>query len=68
MSDYITRYEGALLTHISTEMETKTEHMVINTQMPDQLVHWNRGYIACLRNLGVFIQNDLRKKLNEVPK
>lgn len=68
MNDYITRYEGAILTHISDSIEKKAEGLMLNTQMPDQIVHWTRGYCAALRDLGVFIQKDLQKKLNEVTK
>lgn len=68
MATYIAKYEETLLTHISENVERRCEQLVINRQMPDNDVHWHRGYIAALRDLSVYIGNELPKKMNEDPK
>lgn len=65
MSDFFTRQEETLLKHINDTIEEKVEHMVINRQMPNDDVHWHRGYIAAHKDLAVYTTKTLRKKMNE---
>lgn len=63
--DYASRQEDAILKHIEEVVEKKGEDLVINRQMPNDDVHWHRGYIAAHRDMAVYITKELRRKLNE---
>lgn len=65
MSDFITRYEEKLLKHLSDVAEERAEQMCINRQMPDNDVHWHRGYIAACRDNAIYITKHLSKETNE---
>lgn len=65
MADYASRMEELIQKHIGETVERLGEQLVLNRQMEDKDVHWHRGHIAAYRDLSVFIEKDLRKKLNE---
>lgn len=65
MADFATRMEAEIHKHIDETADRMGENLVINRQMPNDDVHWHRGYIACLRDMDVFIKKELKKKLNE---
>lgn len=65
MSDYAARQEDAIQKRIAETVEKMGENLVINRSMPNDDVHWHRGYIAANRDLSVFISKELRKILNE---
>ncbi len=65
MSDYFSKQQDIILTHINETSEDKVSHLVGNRQMEDRDVHWHRGYIAAHQDLAVFIAKELPKKLNE---
>lgn len=65
MADFATRFEEILMKRIGDTVEQYGENLVINRTMPDNDVHWHRGYIAAYRDLAVFISKELKKQLNE---
>lgn len=65
IGDYATRFQDALIKHIDNRVKEKGEHLVINRQMTNDDVHWHRGYIAAHLELGIYVEKDLTKKMNE---
>lgn len=63
MTTFIDRVIEKILKHIGDTVEEKGEHLVINRQMPNDDVHWHRGYIAAHRDMAVYI-NNITKEAN----
>lgn len=65
MADYASRLEGEILSYIDESTKRKGEHLVSNRQMDDKDVHWHRGFIAGQIDVGLYMKNELKKKLDK---
>lgn len=65
MSNYESKKDEIFNNHIGEVIEQKISRMVNNQSMEDRETNWNRGYIAACRDLGIFYNVELVKKLNE---